>query len=128
MPTAAARTGGGPPDGRPQSFAPGAAGAAAHRTVTGIDVVDGRMVLHEGERSIDVPLTEAWTDVDDFLAASAATRPDGRLVVDLAFVATPHRLEVELDPATGTFATHWPNLPLFGPGVDNRLSSMRAPS
>ena len=59
-----------------------------------------RMIVHEDDRSIDVPLTSEWTVVDPSLAASAARLADGRLVVDLVFLATPHRLEIELDPAT----------------------------
>ena len=82
------------------------------------------MTVHEDDRSIDVPLTVDWTVVEPALAASAAQLADGRVVVDLALLAGPHRLEIELDPATGTFRARWPLVPLFGVGVDRRLSTM----
>ncbi len=85
------------------------------------------MVIHEDDRSIEVPLTSDWTVVDSSLAASATRLADDRLAVDLAFLATPHRLELELDPSRRTFVTRWPNVPLFGAGLRNRLTSMRRP-
>ena len=86
------------------------------------------MVIHEDDRSIEVPLTSDWT-VGRLLAAMSATQfADGRLAVDLAFLANPHRLELELDPSRRTFVTQWPNVPLFGAGLRNRLTSMRGPA
>ena len=118
----------GPPDVGTATYLPAAEpGTQSHRTITGIDTGDGRMVVHEGERSIVVPLTPGWT-VADQVAASAARLADGRLVVDLAFLASPHRLEIELDPSAATFTTHWPSIPLFGAGMDNRLSDLRVPA
>ena len=59
---------------------------------------------------------------------SSATRlDDGTLAVDLVFLATPHRLEIELDPVAGTFAARWPLAPLFVAGLDPHLTSMCAP-
>ena len=86
------------------------------------------MVIHEGDGSIEVPLTSEWTVVDASLAASATQLADGRLAVDLVFLATPHRLELELDPTSRTFVTRWPNVPLFGAGLQNRLTSLRGPA
>lgn len=86
------------------------------------------MVIHEDDGSIEVPLTAAWTVVDPSLSASAAQLADGTLAIDLAFLATPHRLEIELDPSTHTFATHWPSVPLFAAGLANQLTSFRAPA
>ena len=57
------------------------------------------MIVHEDGGTIDVPLTEEWTVVDEPSRRSATRLADGRLAVDLAFLATPHRLEIELDPA-----------------------------
>ena len=82
------------------------------------------LVIREGEGAIEVPLTAAWTAVEPSMAASAARLDDGRLAVDLALLSCPHRLEIELDPASGTFATHWPIVPLFGAGLQGRLAAM----
>ena len=84
--------------------------------------------MWEDERSLVLPLTVGWTGVDESLAASATRLADGRVAVDVAFLATPHRLEIELDPAAGTYVTRWPNMPLFGAGLDGRLSSLRPPA
>ena len=100
----------------------------SHVTVTSIETIDASMIVHEGESSFDVPLTERWTTVGDTLAASATRRDDGSIAVDLSFLATPHRLEIELDPATGTFVARWPLIPLFGIGPDHRLAALRSPA
>ena len=129
MRTAAERCGGGPPTEVPaMMFRRRPAGTPSHPTVTGIETIDGRMIVHEDDRAIDVPLTHGWS-VDDgsSIGASATRLDDGTLAVDLAFLATPHRLEIELDPAAGTFAARWPLVPLFGAGLDTRLAAMRAP-
>jgi len=73
-------------------------------------------------------LTAAWTVVDAALATSAAHLADGTLAVDLVFLATPHRLEIELDPSTRTFVTRWPSTPLFAAGLHNQLALMRSPA
>ena len=95
--------------------------------MTSIEAVDGSLVIHEGERAITVPLTSAWSIVEPSLAVSAARLADGTLTVELCFLATPHRLVIDLDPATGTFDAHWPTMPLFGAGLDNQLASLQAP-
>jgi CubicO group peptidase (beta-lactamase class C family) len=132
-PTAADRVGAGlgaVVDGR---YAPCRPHERTHRTLTAIDVAsvtDGQVVLHEGDdASITVPLATSWTDVAGApLSASAATDPDGRLVIDLALLATPHRLELTLDPATCTFDAAWPAVPLFGAGLDPALTTMHPPA
>jgi CubicO group peptidase (beta-lactamase class C family) len=128
LPTVAERLGGEAPEAPPMTFAPGRKAVTSHHTVSSIETSGQRMVLREDDRSIEVPMTEAWTTVDPSLAASAARLDDGRVVVDLAFLATPHRLEVELDPSTATFITRWPLVPLFGAGVQHHLDAMRAPA
>jgi hypothetical protein len=80
-----------------------------------------------GDQSIEVPLRQAWTTVDPSLATCATQLDDGRIVVDVSFLATPHRLEVELDPAMATFTTHWPLVPLFGGGLPHHLHAITAP-
>jgi CubicO group peptidase (beta-lactamase class C family) len=129
LPTVAERLGGAAPDAPTMTFAAGELGPTSHRTVSSVDTAPGRVVLHEGERSIEVPLTHEWSVVDSNLASSATRLPDGRLAVDLVFLASPHRLELELDPVAGTFAARWPLPPLFGgAGTHQRLGSIRPPS
>jgi hypothetical protein len=128
LPTATDRCGGTAPEVAAMSFTPAPTGETSHRSVSAIDVADGRMTVHEDDGSFAVPLTVGWTVAEPWLAASATRRADGRVAVDLAFLAGPHRLELDLDPATGTFATHWPIVPLFGAGVAGRLASMAGPA
>ena len=123
LPTVAERLGGSAPEMAPRTFTPVAAGPS-HRTVSSIEIADGRMTVHEDDRSIDVALTVGWTVAEPALAASAAQFGDGRIVVDLVLLAGPHRLEIELDPGSGTFRARWPYVPLFGAGVDRRLTTM----
>ena len=122
LPTVAQRRGGAAPALESMTFTPGTVGARSQPTITAIDVVDGRMVIHEGDHTVEVPLSVDWT-VGDAFASSAARLADGRVGVDVAVLATPHRLEIALDPATGTFVTRWPDVPLVG----GRLSAMVAP-
>ena len=126
LPTVAQRRGGDAPEVPAMTFAPGTIGARSQATLTAIDVADGRMVIHEGDDTIEVPLTIGWTVVDE-IASNAARLADGRIGVDVAFLATPHRLEIALDPATATFVTRWPDVPLTTART-NRLASMRAPA
>jgi hypothetical protein len=109
------------------TFAAGSPGPTSHRTITGIQVVGGRMVVHEADGSFDVPLTEGWTVAGDHIAASACTLSDGRIAVDIVLLASPHRLEIVLDIANATFVSGWPLVPLFGAGIDNRLAAIRPP-
>ncbi|MFZ4519598.1 MAG: serine hydrolase domain-containing protein [Microthrixaceae bacterium] len=128
LPTAAERTG----------ERPGADAAAAgtfrrapgpnHASLTSAEVADGTLVLHEDGQTLVLPLTEDWTDVSGHqLAASAATRSDGGLEVDVVALATPHRLELRTFPADGTYSATWPLHPLFGLGLELELGAMRPP-
>jgi Beta-lactamase len=128
LPTAGERLGhDGPPDVPAMTFTP-RSGAGSHPTATSIETVGQQMIVREDDRSIEVRLTEGWSVDDAAGAAASATRlADGRVAVDIAFLATPHRLEIELDPAAGTFVARWPLVPLFGVGLDPHLSSMRPP-
>lgn len=132
QPTAAQRTGGdvaAPPGG---AYQPGEKGPLSHPTVTEVEVDDDRLVLREGQDSLVVPLDGrdgGWAELDDPpVAISTARLPSGTCVVDLAFLASPHRLEVVLDPTTRTFDAAWPAFPLFGAGLGPKLSRMRAPA
>ena len=80
---------------------PGARASPSHPTVTTVETTGGSVVVHEADGAIEVPLTANGRHVDPSLAASATRLADGRLVVDVVFLATPHRLEIELDPSTG---------------------------
>jgi hypothetical protein len=122
LPTVAERQHGEPPDLAPMTFTPGTVGGRSHKSVTAIDVADGRLTIHEGDESIDLPLSIGWSVVGA-RATNAARLTDGRVGVDVSFLETPHRLEIALDPETATFATRWPHV-LLRPG---RLSSLVAP-
>ncbi len=96
--------------------------------MTGIEITGQRMTIREKDRSIELSLTNGWSVDDEASIAASATRlTDGTVAVDVAFLATPHRLEIELDPAAGTFVARWPLVPLFGVGLDPHLASMRPP-
>ena len=124
LPTVLERRGGAAPDAPAMTFAPAELGPSSHTTISAIEVAAGRMLVREGDGVIEIPLTAAWSAIEPSMAASAARLDDGRLAVDVALLSCPHRLEVELDPRSGTFATHWPIVPLFGAGVEARLASM----
>ena len=124
-PTAMQRTGGEAAGAIAGTFTR-APGVPSHTTVTAVDVADGGVVVHEGDASFAFPLSDEWTVIDGWLATSAAT-VDGRTVVDVVFLHTPHRIELELDPATATFVARWPMVPLFGGGIGTRLATFRPP-
>jgi CubicO group peptidase (beta-lactamase class C family) len=126
LPTVLERRGGAAPVGPAMTFTPAELGPTSHKTLSAVEVADGRVVIREGEGSIEVPLTATWSAVEPAMAACAARVDHGRLAVDLALLSCPHRLELELDPASGTFATHWPIAPLFGAGLEGRLAEMAA--
>jgi hypothetical protein len=101
--------------------------APSHRSVLEAEVVDGHLVLHEADGALRLPLSPTWTVVDPGVATSAATLDDGRTFVDVAFLSTPHRLVVELDPSAGTFVARWPLPPLFGAGTSRQLTTLATP-
>lgn len=133
LPTARERVGGEPvgPQPRvrlvpagPQEF--GAIAPAAVR-LDGSDVV-----LEEPDGEVRVRIADEWTAATDgptagAVAASAARLGD-RVVVDVAFLETPHRLHLTCDPAAGTFRSDWGTAPLGGAGVGDRLTDLRVPA
>lgn len=127
VPTVAERRNGGPPTDVAAMTYRRATGVPSHPTVRSVEIIDDRVILHEDGSSIGVPLTRGWSE-EGPTAASAARLSDGRLAVDVAFLATPHRLELELDPSDATFVARWPIVPLFGAGLGNRLASLTAPA
>lgn len=104
-------------------------GSPSHFTVTGIDTAVGNgagsLTIHEQDGTLSVPFTRDW-NVEGSIATSAARLDDGRIAVDVAFLHTPHRIEIELDPATASFVAEWPLMPLFGIGADHRLANLRS--
>ena len=126
LPTVVERLGGDAPDQPAMTFRR-APGVPSHPTVTTVETTGGSVIISEADGALEVPLTEEWAHVDPSLATSASRLADGRLVVDVVFLATPHRLEIELDPSTATFVARWPLVPLFGAGLAPRLASMHAP-
>ncbi len=131
LPTVAERRGAAAPLDVPAMTFQRREGSPSHFTVTAIDtVIDtgtgaARLAIHEHDGSLVVPLARDWT-VEDSVATSAARLDDGRIAVDVSFLHTPHRIEIELDPATATFVAEWPLMPLFGIGADHRLAVLRA--
>ena len=100
LPTVGERSGGVAPEAPVMTFRR-APGIPSHPTITAVETMGGSMIVREAD--------------------------DGRLVVDVVFLATPHRLEIELDPSTATFAARWPLVPLFGAGLAPRLASLQVP-
>lgn len=71
-----------------------------------------RLTVSADGASASVPVGEGKWAVDGALAASAATRSDGAVLVALRFVETPHLLWLRVDLAAGTVGTTWETEPL----------------
>jgi CubicO group peptidase (beta-lactamase class C family) len=132
LPTAAQRVGGQDLAEVPEMTFTRRPGARSHPTIVSVETVieasGQRMIIREKDRSIALSLTNGWwVDDEASLAASATRLADGTVAVDVVFLATPHRLEIDLDPTAGTFVARWPLVPLFGVGLDPHLASMRPP-
>jgi CubicO group peptidase (beta-lactamase class C family) len=125
QPTASQRLGGDEPAVPARVFTR-RPGALSHPTVTGVEATGSHVIISEEDSALRIPLTAGWAPVDDSTAASATSLGDGTVIVDVQFLATPHRLELHLDPDTGTFAARWPLMPILR-GDAGRLVSMRAP-
>jgi CubicO group peptidase (beta-lactamase class C family) len=128
LPTVTARRGGRPPTDIPAMSLERCSAAASHSTVTRIEIAGDRMTVHEDAESFAVPLTTGWSAAADAISASTTQFDDATIAVDLVLLATPHRIEIELDPTTRTFVARWPLMPLFGAGLDPQLSRMRPPT
>jgi hypothetical protein len=81
-------------------------------TLHTVTVRDGHLELSDAGPALRVPLgaPDAWTT--DGPLATAVAWSGGRLLVDVVFVETPHRLHLTLDPATGQFAARWQTEPI----------------
>jgi CubicO group peptidase (beta-lactamase class C family) len=128
LPTVTDRLGGTSVRPMTTQFGAGPVGPTSHRSITSIAVADGRVLLREGDRELGFPLSSAWSsEPETAVSASSTMLPDGRIAIDLVLLASPHRLEITLDPTTSTFSTHWPITPLFLAGMSSQLSSVTAP-
>ncbi|MGE0622045.1 MAG: serine hydrolase domain-containing protein [Pseudomonadales bacterium] len=128
LPTAQSRLGGRPPVLKQGRFSPVSPPAISHRTITAVVLQGNELLICEDDDRLRIPLSASWTQATQRpFAASASELPDGRIAIDLVPLATPHRLEITLNPATATFDARWPVMPLFGAGLGRRLTSMEAP-
>ncbi|TCU84397.1 CubicO group peptidase (beta-lactamase class C family) [Curtobacterium sp. PhB25] len=71
-----------------------------------------RLTVSADGASASVPVGEGEWAVEGALAASAATQPDGAVLVALRFVETPHLLHLRVDLDAGTVGTTWETEPL----------------
>ena len=128
--TAAERTVGAVPVGRMAGarFERAEGPVPSHPSITALDIDGDELVIHEEEGPLRVPLSTSWDEATDApIATSAAVDQAGHIHIDLVMLATPHRLELQLDPRSSTFTATWPTFPLFGLGLDTRLARMRPP-
>ncbi|TCL80260.1 CubicO group peptidase (beta-lactamase class C family) [Curtobacterium sp. PhB142] len=95
--------------GRALRVLPGAAldAVAFDRGTHGI-----RLTVSADGASASVSVGDGEWAVEGALAASAATQPDGTVLVALRFVETPHLLWLRVDLAAGTVGTTWETEPL----------------
>ncbi|WP_239157627.1 hypothetical protein [Streptomyces sp. SID13726] len=98
-------------------------------TLTAVEVdAEGRVTLVDDGDRLELRYeagAEAWTVVDGAVpaAVSGGWTDADTLVVDVAFLETPHHLLVTCLPGAGTFTARWRTQPLHrGP-----LRRMRAP-
>ncbi|WP_432507692.1 serine hydrolase domain-containing protein [Kineococcus arenarius] len=125
-PQAVAASGG--PAGEPVearlSPLPGSAPATLTRVLLQRDAggAGWSVVLEDSGQRLSAALGEGWVTTGPLATAWAWTGP-GALRVDVVFVHTPHRLQLQLDPAAGAFRGTWRTEPLHGPP----LARLRAP-
>lgn len=70
------------------------------------------VTLHQDGSAVRAVVGEGEWAVDGSTAAGAATDDDGRVLVAIRFVDTPHLLWVRLDAGDRTFAARWATEPL----------------
>jgi hypothetical protein len=82
-----------------------------------------RLTLAEGDQELVVPCGDgAWQETvlrlpggRELAVAAAATSESASVVVQLAFLQTPHRLQVTVDRQTQTSSARWLTVPLHAP-------------
>lgn len=102
--------------------------------LTALEVMAGEgddivLVVHEGDDRVElVPGVGAWRTHGPITASAAwgTGGEDGARVlrVDAIFIETPHRMHLEIDPASGTFDAWWETTPLR----TSRLAEVQRPS
>ena len=103
------------------SYVPAPLTETSHRRIRSARIELGRLVIEEEGGSFGLPLTAEWSTEGE-VAVSAARRPDGGVVADVAFLNSPHRLEVVL--GKGHVHATWARMPLFGAGFNAELHTM----
>ncbi len=85
---------------------------------------DGTLVLGDSGAPLRLPaVADAGWHVDGPLAVTAGSTGDDAALVEVAFIQTPHRLDLELEVAAGTFRGRWHTAPLHV----QPLASYRSP-
>ncbi|WP_111766915.1 serine hydrolase domain-containing protein [Nakamurella deserti] len=96
-------------------------------TVSGLRVTGDpagvRVVLTEGERTLEYAVGQGEWAVTDVVAASGAM-VDGVQAIDLVFLETPHRLQLRVPAGASEFTAHWVSAPLW----TTPLAALRMPS
>jgi hypothetical protein len=106
-------------DGPARSLPTGTFSAADDGPARSLRIDAGRIALDGVAAALGAP--GEWT-VDEFVATAYAWAGD-RLLLDVVFVETPHRLRLVVAPAAGTFTSSWQSAPLG----DLPLTAMRMP-
>jgi hypothetical protein len=94
----------------PATFHPGPGNELA--TLRTVELRAGELILTDRGPVLTVTLSEAgaWSRTGPFTTAYAWN--EGRLLVDVVFLETPHRLHLRLNPASGEFEARWQVPPL----------------
>ena len=91
------------------TYRPGPGNAV--ETLHTVRVRPGQLVVDDGRELVaTLADPDGWTVDGPVATAYAWSR--GRLLVDIVFTENPHRLHLDLDPATGTFTACWQAPPL----------------
>jgi CubicO group peptidase (beta-lactamase class C family) len=88
-----------------------------------VELRPGELVLTDAGPVLVTPVgdPDSWTRSGP--VATAYAWADGRLLVDLVFVETPHRLHLVLDPESKQFEARWQTVPI----EEQSLSAIRMP-
>ncbi|WP_328370630.1 beta-lactamase family protein [Streptomyces sp. NBC_00445] len=108
-------------------FAPHGGVCEAQPTLTAVHITEGRnLALIDDGQPLQVPIgNDGWTVVEEPvpLAVSGGWSDADTLVVDIAFLETPHHLVVTCSLTDGTFTARWSTQSLH----QGALRTMRAP-
>lgn len=104
------------------TFLPAPPTATSQRSITSVERQSRRLVIHEGEARLELPLSTEWSTSGN-IAVSAAHDSGDITTIDIIFRNTPHRLELRLNGTT--FRSDWGRQPLFGAGISDHLAAIR---